>query len=443
MENRMFQRNQTDWLPFTVLVLAASITWAQPAPTLPSGGMQTPTSLPAAPAAPTGVNVSTTLTQAFHAAWQRQPEAQSRQVREAAAAARKNAADSWTVEPVALALSTRTDRLNGNQGGREVEAGVAIPLWLPGERSRTGAVADAEARVAASRVRAAQWRTAGSVRESYWHWQRARIEHDLARERLVGAQQLAADVAMRVKAGDLARVDQHQADSAMASADVALAEAASALASALQRLRALTGTAPMPGATVVPEPVPEVAADGGGFDTRHPAITELLDRAEVARRSMELVQVQTRMNPELTLATTRDRSQFGDSYQQSITLGIRMPLGSDSRNQARLTTAQAEAIEAETQLRLERDQVLAGVATARIQLDSARTQLKASDKRSQLAQESRSFFQKSFRLGQTDLPTQLRIELETTDAQRQAARARIELAASISALRQALGLLPE
>ena len=71
------------------------------------------------------------------------------------------------------------------------------------------------------------------------------------------------------------------------------------------------------------------------------------------------------------------------------------------------------------------------------------TQLAAAERRAQLARESRGFFDKSFRLGETDLPTRLRIEAEAADAERQAARARIELAAAISAWRQALGLLPQ
>lgn len=442
----MFRRSQTDWLPFTLLVLAASSTWAQPAPPMSHGGVvHMPTVTPGVPAAIPSVNGSTSLAQAFRASWQRQPEAQSQQVRAEAAAARKNSADSWTAEPVSLEFSTRTDRLNRNQGGREVVAGVTVPLWLPGERSRMGAVADAEMRLIASRVRAAQLRTAGSVRDSYWLWHRARVEHDLARERLAGAQQIAADVARRVKAGDLARADQHQADGAMASAEVSLAEAVSVFAGATQRLRAQTGNTPVAQATamVQEELAPDVSVDPDALNRRHPVISEWSDRLEAARRAVELAQVQTRASPELSFAATRDRGQFGDAYQQSLTVGLRMPLGADSRNQARLATAQADAIEAETQLRLEQEQVLIGVEAARVQLDSARTQLTASDRRSQLARELRTFIQKSFRLGETDLPTRLRIELEAIDAERQAARARIELAASISALRQALGLLPE
>lgn len=442
----MFRRNQTNWLPCTLLVLAVSSAGAKQASHSPLGEVPTPALTSATPAVPAGVSLPTPLKQVFDAAWQRQPEAQSQQARQDAAQARKQAAENWTAEPATLELSTKTDSLNRNQGNREVVAGVTIPLWLPGERSRTGAVADAERRVAASRVLAAQLRTAANVRESYWLWERARIEHDLARERLSNAQLLAVDVAKRVKAGDLARSDQHQADGAMALAEVGLAEATSVLIVAVQRLRIQSGLVPiptMPGTATVPEPVPDVPADFESLDIRHPAVAEVLDRADVARRSAELAQVQTRANPELTLATTRARGQFEEPYQQSITLGIRIPLGLDSRNRAKLATAQADAIEAEGQLRLERERLRIDMDAARVGLESAGIQLKAADRRAQLARESRAFFQKSFRLGETDLPTRLRIELEAIDAERQAARARIELAAAISALRQNLGLLPE
>lgn len=387
-----------------------------------------------------------TLKQAFEAAWSRQPEAQSLTVRREAADARRQSADSWTAEPPALEVSAKTDQINKNQGNREYVAGIALPLWLPGERSRTGALADAESKATASRALAAQLRTAAGVREGWWSWQRARIEHGLAQDRLNGARQLASDVARRVKAGDLARADQHQADGAAATAEVVLAEANTALATATQQLRAQIGMAPnSPNADVsaIGEPAPAVPADFAALDTSHPAVIELLDRAEVAKRGAELAEVQTRANPELTLATTRDRGMFGDPYQQTVTVGIRFPFGSDSRNRAKAGLARAEAIEAEGQWRLERERLIAGLEAARVRVESARQQLTAADKRAQLARESRGFFEKSFRLGESDLPTRLRIELEATEGERQAARARIDLAAAVSLLRQALGLLPE
>ena len=107
-----------------------------------------------------------TLSQAFEAAWARQPELAALAARRDAARAQQQAAQSWTPEPVAVEVTGKTDRLNRNLGTREYEAGLAIPLWLPGERSRQGALADAESKAVDSRVTAAQLRTAAAVRDA-------------------------------------------------------------------------------------------------------------------------------------------------------------------------------------------------------------------------------------------------------------------------------------
>ena len=85
----------------------------------------------------------------------------------------------------------------------------------------------------------------------------------------------------------------------------------------------------------------------------------------------------------------------------------------------------------------------AKLEAARLRVEMAQAQRNAAEKRARLAVESRGFFAKSFRLGESDLPTRLRVELEAVEAERQAARARIDHAAAVSSLRQALGLLPE
>ena len=387
----------------------------------------------------------------FDAAWQRQPEALSLASRKDAADSRRQAAQSWTQEPAAMALSAKTDRLNRNRGSREYEVGIGIPLWLPGERARTGALADAEARGVDTRVAAAKLRVAASVREAYWAWERARIENYLARDRFTASQALATDVAGRVKAGYLARADQHQADGAAATAESAVVESESALVSAAQQLRALTGRA-LPSAIdrsaptrqlPAREPTPELAAKLTIADLLHPALADWVAQAEVARQSMALARVQSRANPELRLSTISDRGAFGDASQQSLTIGVRIPFGSDSRHRSKVAAASAHAIEIEGQLNLERERILAQLETARQRVDFARAQADIAGKRDRLAGETRSFFQKSFRLGESDLPTQLRVNLEAAEAARQAARAQIEYAASVSALRQALGLLPE
>lgn len=379
----------------------------------------------------------TTLKALFERAWERQPEAQSAALRRESAQAARSGADAWTAEPAALELSRKSDRPGSNQGSREYELGVALPLWLPGERTRKAALGDAELKAVESRRLAAQLQLAATVREAWWALQRSQAELGLAQDRLHSAQQLAADVARRFKAGDMSRADQTQADGAVAQAGAAVAEATGAR-DAAQAALAVWGGAVVQADGAEPEALPV-----SGLPADHPAVADWQDQAEVARRSADLAAVQTRANPELTVAATRAREQSGERYAQSFTLGLRIPLGGGDRARAKETAARADALDAEARLRVEQDRLAAEVAAATARVQSMKRQREAMERHAALARDARAFVDKAFRLGEADWPTRLRVELDAVQAERQLARARIDAAAAISSLRQALGLLPQ
>jgi len=379
------------------------------------------------------------IKQGFDAAWARQPEQRAGAMRRDAAAATISATQRWTPEPAALEVSAKTDRYNSNEGVREYDATLAVPLWLPGERSRAQAAASSDSAAVDARLLAAQWRLAAEVREAYWAFQRARIDQELATQRLANARQLADDVARRVRAGDLARADSHQAEGAVAAAEAGLAEADIARLKAALAWRSLTGLPGEPGGLGTSEQRPAQAPT----DDAHPATGELMAQAEAARRHRDLAGLQTRANPELTVGAVRERDSIGERYSQSIVVGMRIPLGTTSASRTKVANASAEALEAESKLALETERVRLQADTARAALKSLDDASKTSERRAALARETRGFFQKSFRLGESDLPTRLRVEQEAFEAERQAARSRVEVDAAISQLRQALGLLPE
>ncbi|MFO1250959.1 MAG: hypothetical protein U1E77_07425 [Inhella sp.] len=165
------------------------------------------------------------LPQAFERAWARQPEAQALAARREAAQALRAAADAWTPEPAALEASLRSDRFNRRQGAQELELGLALPLWLPNERARSQALAVAQAQSVEAEALRAQWQLAQQLREHWWALALAREEQQAAQERWQASQALAADVARRTQAGELARADQHQAEAAAAGARRAVAGA--------------------------------------------------------------------------------------------------------------------------------------------------------------------------------------------------------------------------
>lgn len=382
----------------------------------------------------------TTLKEVFDAAWLRQPEARAINLRRDAAQAQAKVASQLSPEPAALEIIQRGDQMTGNYGSSETYVGLAIPIWLPGQRDATGQLAQAEISFVESKQLSAQLRVAFAVRDAWWNWQRTRIDNELARVQLVNASRLAVDVNRRVQAGELARADQHQAEGAVQAAKANLAQSQASFALALAQVQMLIGgaTPSESNRTSVSEPEPPK-----GHDSPHPLLKELQDRIIVAERTVSLVSSQNRSNPQLTIGAKRDRSTYGENYGQSILVGVRFPFGDGPRYDARVANAQAEAIEVHAQLQLEKARLIADQQAARSRVESVRVQLQAAQRRAQLARESRGFFDKSFRLGESDLPTRLRIETEAIEAERQEARTRIELGAAISALRQTTGLLPE
>lgn len=188
----------------------------------------------------------------------------------------------------------------------------------------------------------------------------------------------------------------------------------------------------------MPEPAPAFITT-----PEHPFVAEARSRALVARRTMELTSTQRRANPELTVGASRETGGAGEPSVQSLIVGIRVPFGGGPRQDARAATAHAEALEAEAVADVEQNRVTSEATAARARLQAAQVQVQAAERRARLAAETRGFYDKSFRLGESDLPTRLRVELEAAEAQRALARSRIEAAAAVSQLRQALGLLPE
>ena len=107
------------------------------------------------------------------------------------------------------------------------------------------------------------------------------------------------------------------------------------------------------------------------------------------------------------------------------------------------TAARADALDAEVRLQAQQDRLAADVAAASARVKATQAQREAMARHAALARDTRGFIDKAFRLGEADWPTRLRVELEAVQAERQLARARIDAAAAISTLRQAMGLLPQ
>ncbi|WP_345061504.1 TolC family protein [Acidovorax lacteus] len=410
--------------------------WAALALGLPAGG------LAQEPASPTA-SVGGSLSAAFHAAWSQQPEQRAAAERDRANRAAERAAERWTAEPPALEAQHTRGRSAAQ--AQEWELGVVVPLWLPRERERTARKAQAAARWTLTQRKRAEWELAGRVREAWWAVQRSQADLALQRDRLDAAARLAADMERRARAGDLAQSDVHQAWMAKAQAQAAVKQAEAELSAVhtswAELVPALSPPAGTEDGVLVTEPVPQPMDTEPDAGYRHPMRAEALERAEAARKALELAQVQSRANPELSLGAVREREGPGEPGRTSWRAALRWPLGQGAAHEARVATASAEWIEAQAAAELVLRRTAADAAQAKARLDAARAQLATAEQRAHWAQELRGFVDKAYRFGEADAPSRLRVEQEAVEARRALMRARLDVGAAISQWRQSLGLL--
>ncbi len=410
-------RTYTLWLGIAALL--PSVLWADATP---------------APAI-TETASATSLAEAFHSAWLRHPAHRGDALRMEALDARRAAAEAWFPEPPSVALAHRNDAFNRDQGEREWEAELALPLWLPGQKERLQESAKSQTSQYTAELAATRWRLAGEIRNAWWDALSAKNEVDLAVRKVEEAGVLLADVTRRVSAGDLAEVDRNQAAAVEQAAKAQLARAQVEWRRAQGEFLALTGLrVPTGGAEV---PAPELS----GFET-HPEW--MAARAAVAAAQAQLNEVQklTRDAPELSLGYQHEREEYGAGYDGSVRVGIRVPFATAGRNAPRITSARAELVEAEATAARVFERITAELETERHALEQARWVESLAQERLRLAQDSKERYAKAFRLGETDLLTRLRTESEFFEAELSLLQARIELGRAISRFNQAMGILP-
>ncbi len=402
---------------------------------LPAAAQTPSPTLPAPPAD----NLRVTLAEAVEAAWQRAVQAREVQAQGRRAQAEHTAASSLWAAPPALELNHRNDRWQTNVGRRENEIGVALPLWLPGQRDARSAAAGAELQLADAQTQAARLRVAGLVREAAWRCSAAQAEADAAEAQVQYLQRLSDDVQRRVRAGDLARADALAARAELLDAQSLAGEVRQKRQGAQAQWRNLTGLEAMP--EMAPPSTPSAGLDVATSDV-HPELRLAAQAVERARKRVGVVNTSRRDPPELLLRYREESPGTGQTTQRSIGIGVRIPFGTDGRNAPLQAAALGELDVAETtELRL-RERQEADLGLARSAMRNAARQLEDARDRAALLRERTQLIDKSFQAGETPLPELLRAANAAAQADAALARQQAALGLSQAQLQQTLGLLP-
>jgi outer membrane protein, heavy metal efflux system len=373
-----------------------------------------------------------TLHEALDSAWNKQPAQRAQTARLSELEAKRQATTNLTPQPTSISLGQRTDQIGSNVGKRETDIEFSAPLWLPGQRDSQRSLVEAETGRFSAIQSYTKWRLAGEVRNLLWTTRLAQSEKELANQRVLSAQKLLSDVERRVKAGDLARVDANRVNVELQTAKITLKEAEAQAFRALQQFSALTGITNLPQET-------EVLSQQTSENYPQKLAAQSLI---LSQKRLDLIRATPRDAPELSLGLTHQKDISNAPYNNSLSLKFKIPFASDSLNQQRLASAQAEQAEAEADQSLENARVEAEISSARFELEQANASVTIAESRFNTALDTQQLLDRSFNLGESDLPTRLLAEAARFDAERNLIKARLETGRAISKVNQALGVLP-
>lgn len=404
-------------VPFALAVLASSAV-AQPANQAPS------------------------LKQALDAAWQISGPSRAESNRRSELAAKEKAADSWISGESVLGIAHHTDRLNKNEGFREVEAEIELPLWNPGVRTAAQADVAAQRQGFDGQLLLSKLKLAGELRVVAASAATAQVELDLNKRKLADANALTLDLSRRVEAGENARVDALQAQVLVQQAQTSMTQAESQLTRLQSQWRSLTGLA-----TVAPleETLTSSAANealAAPVSPDHPALRYAQAQLSSVQAKLALADADKRDPMSIGVGIGRERSTFAAANETKLRIALRIPLGGDNRNAPRQAAARAELDTAQAEADALLRQLPGEVAAATAELRAARAAQTAASERVRLSTEVQTLITKSWRLGDSDLPTRLRADNELFEARLTLAKANIDVQRAIANLNQAHGVLP-
>ncbi|MGL5001384.1 MAG: TolC family protein, partial [Casimicrobium sp.] len=325
-------------------------------------------------------------------------------------------------------------------GLREYEVEISAPIATATRRNLLSSTARGEAGLYRATVAQQRLKLASEVRVAYWAALLAETELAIAKDEAMRAALLAADSARRTAAGESARVETLQAQTALQTAQSNVLEVESRLEVAKQILRALVGDAGLRALSDASE-VRTDADQVRNLLREHPTLKVGSATTAAARAKLNEASNLVNAAPSVSFTLANERTNSSAS-STTARIGISIPFGGTPRAAPRIAQANAELIESQASEPLAQQQLRSEFESAQRSLSAIEKRIDVLAERTRLATEVAELYAKAYRLGELDLPTRLRAEGERANATLALARARIEQTHAISRVNQSLGILP-
>jgi len=385
---------------------------------------------------PLAVASGLTLHDVVEHTYQRNPEIRIIEARLKHVNARMQRAKSfWPGDP-SFTVNHYNDAVMDSDGLREWEAGVEMPLWLPGQKDAQQHTVEQEKSVVGAGEAALRLKLAGIIRELLWNIALSKNQVSAARHEWQVVQKLAADVNKRVQLGDLAQSDLILAEQESLTKEAALRKAEQEYRHAQHRYDMITGLRKLPAEFV------ETATPDPSINDNHPVLIEASEKVASSTAMRDQVMLENRGNPTVFLGTRHERSTSGDDFANAIGLSFRMPFGTSAHTTPKLTAAEVDLTETRSEMELLYRDLNIAMEDAIRELEMTREQYDFARRKNELTQRNLELSRKAFALGETSLIELIRIQAQAFTAERNMHQKQLEVGLHTARLNQARGIIP-
>jgi len=338
------------------------------------------------------------LASVFEQAIEQAPESVLLQSADEQARAMQALARRWIVGAPSWQTSIVDDRLQTDQGLRELETGLAFDLWLPGQRRDARALGEAYNQRSAAWQRWLKWLIAGRLRTAMAEMETADLALESATEIAQQAERLLDSTRRLQRAGAASELEVIQAETLWLQRQREQMEAATARVNAEREWQQLTGLNVRPDThRETPSTLETVPAD-------HPLLALRQSELAIGDGAILAAEREARGSPNLSVGLRRERGDWQQPYINSAAISISIPISS----RAVVNAAGSEARAARNESELARIQDLRELNTllqqTQRELASVNAALPMAQREAELGQRQQQMAQTAFETGEIDLP---------------------------------------
>lgn len=383
------------------------------------------------------ISESLSLTAVLEAALANAPAARSEQNLRATADAFAAFGDSWIAGRSSLQLSYYDDSPLDDVGLRELESGLTLSLWRPGERNDTAVLGENHAAEFETWQAYLRLQVAGQLRAVLADMAVAEALLEIARQATADAQRLMTLTEAMEQAGAAAQADVLQARTQLLERQRMELRAVTDLATAEQFYTVLTGLDIRPA-----EPLQETASSAVTVPPAHPALRYLQSQVEIAAANVSLTRHQANGRPNVSLGMRRERGDRLQPYTDSLAISLSLPIGKNPGAAASVSLARGEQVDAEVQLIEARRQLERQLVAVRQEAELVDRSLELSEQQATLTRQRYDMALAAFEVGEMDLIEVVIAQQQSREAQLNYETLRLRQLRLNSEHNQIIGVLP-